>query len=573
MEKLREPVTDVFRRLKLDDGPAAGEVLSAVTIKDAEIQEACPLHECLEWRLSCLYWHQAGLSPFLENSVPYIVNNNGRLSENAAVLLFENLSEAPPDGRGITAVELGAGSGLFARLFLDAFEQICRDQGADFYDRLTYVVSDHSPRTLEHWRELGLFDAHGEHVAPVRLDAVDPAAGDAKALRAPWPARAVFCNYVLDVLPTTIWRRNGTKPEELLVSTRLGTSGPKLEELTPLTLDEIRERIRHGDISDELLPVLPLLEPSVRFGAPREIVRWGEKATAMLDTMKDGDRIAINFGAFDCLHRCASHLDDHGFILVNDYGMPGAPELGNVLPQRFGTTVAIGLNFPLLERCFSDGGLAVSTPEGDQDRSVHTRLLSRREMPRTRGALEMRFSAAVERELDAPLVAAREHVAAGRTGEGLDAYRAALERSPRDWHLLGEIAEFVGLVLRDYASGIQIARRALDLNPWTSAWLWNILGDCLYYLERYRDAHEAFLKAEMVDGKDARTCLNLGHSYACLGQHEAALASVARGLCSDKGAYHSRLLQQQEQILNALAGRRATTQEQLTRRLERLGCG
>jgi hypothetical protein len=50
--------------------------------------------------------------------VPFVVNNNGRLSETAAALLFENcLEPGPPDGR-IAVLEPAAGTGLFARYFL-----------------------------------------------------------------------------------------------------------------------------------------------------------------------------------------------------------------------------------------------------------------------------------------------------------------------------------------------------------------------------------------------------------------------------------------------------------------------
>ena len=541
-------------------------------MSDTEVHAPCPLYESLEWKLSSHYWREAGLLPFLENSVPYVVNNSGRLSENAAVLLFENLEEHPPKGGTVVAVELGAGSGLFAKLFLDAFRDICRDQNRDHYDRLTYVVSDRSPSTAEHWRQRNMFEGH-ERVQIVRIDALDPmtaclADGSTQKIESP---RAVFCNYVLDVLPATIWRKNGSKIEEMLVGTHLVPGSLKLEEVTHLTLDEIRARACGDNDASEFLPLLPMLEPQVRFGPPRNVPRWGSMAEALVRTLKDGERVAINFGAFDCLNQCLSHLEPGGFVLVNDYGMVNLEELRATIPQRFGSTVAVGLNFPLLERCFLDHGFRVQTPPGDGDRGVHTRLVSRDDLPRTGHVLTVRFAAEIERELDAPLVAAREHASAGRTSEALDAYRAVLERTPRDWNLLGEIAEFIGLIVRDFQSGIQVARRAIELNPWTSAWLWNVLGDCLYYLERYPDAHQAFLKAESIDPCDVRTSLNLGHSYACIGQHGSALLAIARGLIHDKGAYRLRLLQQQEQLLGVLAGRRSAAQDRLTRRLERLG--
>jgi tetratricopeptide (TPR) repeat protein len=567
-----ERASDTFLRLGLGEGEAVQDVLRAVRSGEVELLAACPLHASLEWQLSALFWFESGLVPFLDNSVPYLINNSGRLSESAAVVLFENLREDRPTGDGIDVVELGAGSGLFAKLFLDAFQEICRDRGEDFYQRLTYVVTDGSPRTVEDWRERKMFEAHADHVRALCLDARDPggafeAHGRAPGSRKP---RAIFCNYVLDVLPATVWRKREGRIEELLVATQLSASGPALSTLTTLTVEEIARRARDREGLRELLPLLPWLEPRVHFEEPKTPTAWDGAARAYADAMKDGERIAVNVGAFDCLERCLTHLDEHGFVMVNDYGLAGAIDQSPALPQRFGRTVAMGLNFPLLERCFVERGFSVFAPPGDEGRSVHTRLLTRGPLPQTYDALALRFSIEAERALDAPLVAAREHAAAGRTGEGLDAYRAALEHTPKDWHLLGEIAEFVGLIVRDYASGVQIARRALELNPWTSGWLWNILGDCLYYLDRQRDAHEAFLKAEAIDPDDARTNLNLAHSFAWIGQHAAALKVIARGLCHDKGAYRSRLMQQQERTLGLVASQQAALQDQMARRLERL---
>jgi tetratricopeptide (TPR) repeat protein len=366
--------------------------------------------------------------------------------------------------------------------------------------------------------------------------------------------------------------------EELLVGTPLLAGDPgattEVEELTGLTLQQLRSRARRGEDCSELLALLPLLETETRFGTPGAVPRWGAQAEALLRALNEGERIAVNFGALDCLHECVSNLDPAGFVLINDYGMvtTGGPQPAAV-PQRFGRTVAVGLNFPLLERCLQEVGLCVDAPCGDEERGVHTRLVSKEHLPRTLQALALRFSARVEQELDAPVLAAREHAAAGRLSEALDAYRAALERTPKDWNLLGEIAEFVGLVVRDFSSGVEIARRATELNPWTSAWLWNVVGDCLYYLERYPDAHEAFLRAQTIDSADVRTNLNLAHTLGIRGQHEAALSAVARGLGRDAGAYRSRLLQQQEHLLNALANKRAMEQDRLARRLERLGSG
>ncbi len=567
---------ELFQRLGLEGAPKVQETLRAVSVRDTELQAPCPLHESLEWRLSGSYWQEAGLLPFAQNSVPYIVNNSGRLSENAALLLFENLSEHPPSTERITVLELGAGSGLCAKLFLDAFRSICEERQRDFYERLSFVISDHSARTVAEWRERKMFEAHGEHAITARIDALLPnrailADGSAWQVTSP---RLVLCNYVLDVLPTTVWRKTPSGLDELLIGTHLIDAPEQLTLATGFTLAQLKARVTDDSVAalKSLLPVLPFLELEVRFAPPRPLPQWGADAEALLSSLREGDRLAVNFGAFDCLHQLTAELEEGGFVLINDYGSvttlsDGLRQTG---PQRFGDTVAIGLSFPLLERVFTRLGFEVSSPAGDEERGVHTRLLAKQRLPATRAALAARFSRDVERGLEAPLLAAREAAAAGRPSDALDSFRLALEYTPKDWQLLGEIAEFVGLTVRDFASGVQLARGALELNQWTSAWLWNVLGDCLYYLERYDDAHEAFLQAQRIDPSDVRTNLNLAHTFVNRGATDTALQMIARGLQHDRGVLRGRLLHKQEQVLAAIANREALAHDRLARRSERL---
>ena len=74
----------------------------------------------------------------------------------------------------IGVLELGGGLGLFARLFLESFSRLCRQEGADYYDRLVYVASDGSRRTVERWREAGLFTGHEAHVVLGVCDGTRP---------------------------------------------------------------------------------------------------------------------------------------------------------------------------------------------------------------------------------------------------------------------------------------------------------------------------------------------------------------------------------------------------------------
>jgi len=205
----------------------------------------------------------------------------------------------------------------------------------------------------------------------------------------------------------------------------------------------------------------------------------------------------FNHGAIAALDACLGLLDNDGFIVVNDYGPTRREDVpGHVSLQRFGGSAAQGINFPLLDLYAEKRALKLSKPSGDDEKTIHSRMLAKKPMPKVQENFSSRFSKEAYDYRQAPREQARQHQAAGRKDEALEAFKIALSTDPRNWSLIGETAEFVALQLRDFNVGLEMARAAVERNPWYSTWLWNILGDCLFCLERYADAHESYLQAE-----------------------------------------------------------------------------
>ena len=280
----------------------------------------------------------------------------------------------------------------------------------------------------------------------------------------------------------------------------------------------------------------------------------------------------LSVGALRCLARCAEHLASDGFILVNDYGPVTPEEMPKFAAlQRFGKTIGSGLNFPWLEAQLARAGLHALKPTGDETRMLHTRLVTKRVMPETNAKLEERFSAASHRYTEALVEEARQHVAAGRKNEALDAYKLLVSRHRFDWALVGEVADFLNNQIADYTAAVDLARAAVEINPHYSTWLWNILGDALYNLGRHAEAHDAYLQAERIDPRDPSTNLNLAYTYLQAGALSSALDSIRRGLENDvRGLFRDRLLEKQRHVLTAMSERHAAEQERLTRRNQRL---
>jgi tetratricopeptide (TPR) repeat protein len=546
------------------------EALRTVTVDLQVIQEFRPLARCLEWDLANLYWTTKGLLPFVDNEVPYLINNSGRASEDAALVLCANCLDGAPRAGPIRVLELGAGSGLFARYVLDAFRSVCQQEGYDYYERLTYFVSDHSPQTVKQWQERDLFAEHAVHVHTGTCDAQHPAVfRDLADITLSLTAlQAVFANYVLDVLPAAIVHAGASGPEQLCVRTHLMQHQALLRQYTALGLEEVRALAASEDPAQRarLIPLLTLLEFETAFlPVMEDRPAYLEEA---LTFGKDLHRITLNHGALDSLEECLRLLAPTGFILFSDYGPVEREGLADhAMTQRFGSSTALGINFPFLEYHFANAGRVLLKAEGDKSQPIHTRLLCRDDLPRTRAALANRYSDTSREHFEAPAAEARRHVAAGRLNEALESYRTALTRNPGNWCLIGECAEFVTLQIRDYQAGLELTRAALELNASCSAWLWNVLGDGLFCLERFDQAHEAYLQARRISPDDVRTNFNLAYTHFQRGCPDEALEAIAQGLARDfSGVYRERLLGKQQQILTALSGRWLGEQERLLKR-------
>lgn len=553
--------------------------LDSVAVRPSVIQDFRPLPQSLEWDLAKLYWRQNGVDAFGRSEVPFLINNDGRASEDAAATFFALCREAGSSlAEPITVLELGAGTGLFARFFLDAFAAICRQEGASYYDKFVYVVTDGSRRTVEQWVERNIFGPHAGHAALAVADAlcaphlewVLPVPDAAAPPRLEGLA-AVFTNYLLDVLPAAVIRQSDAGPEQLCVRTSLLDDPSSVAQYTRLSCEEIRRRAEDPEGRPELLTLLPVLELETRFEPladgeiphVAEALEWGAGLA----------RVLLNYGALTAIDKWLGQLSPHGIMLICDYGPVRREDVETQSAlQRFGGSTAHGLNWPLVEHHAEKLGIRALSAPDDEGRAIHTRLLARHAGPAMLEVFQNRFGKATHDYRQAPVDRARAAVSAGRREEALECYKNALATDARNWYLIGEAAEFVGTSLRDFAAGVELARAGLERNPWYSPWLWNVLGDCLFCMERFDDAHEAYVQASRIDPRDPRTQLNLAYTLAVRGDRAQALAAIACGLAHDvQGVYRTRLLEKQQQILLASSTRWLAEQERLARRNVRLG--
>jgi tetratricopeptide (TPR) repeat protein len=543
----------------------AEEVLAQAQAGRAVIQDFCPLADSLEWQLGQEYLRQRGNKAFLGDAspVPFVVNNDGALSQSAAEVFFAGLLAADRAGTlepEIFVLELGIGVGLFARYFLDALRDLCAAHQKDYYDRLCYVAADRSERMLLDVCRHGVLAGHAGRYRLRLADALNPAEHLPRDLAyqgcAGRPFRAVFLNYLLDCLPAAVLDFGEDGVKQLCVRTCLARN-VRLEDFTELTVAALAERARTGDARArrDLLEVYGLFASEYDYRTVNlASVPHGEFAREF--ARGRARRLLHSYGAVQSLERLLELVRDDGFVLVNDYGQTEVKEEDDFEHQRFSLATFVGINFPLLRAYFGEAGRCRWLEPVEEAGGIHSRLLSRRPAAEVLDRFQACFGKAAHDRRQEPVARARDCVRAGRFEMAATFYHQALERQPANWVLLNEVALFLTFTLRDVKAGIDMAKVALAQNPTCSAELWNTLGDALFEHGRAAEARAAYRRALQVNEADVRARYNLAWVHQREQDHAAALAVIAEGLALDRtGEYRDRLLQKQQEVLAQVAAR------------------
>jgi tetratricopeptide (TPR) repeat protein len=551
-------------QVRRDDHGAftAETVLRSVQSERTLVQDFCPLAESIEWQLGQRYWHERGNKAFLSDAspVPYLINNDGNLSTNAAHLLFASLNAAERRGTLPTEVftlELGIGVGLFARYFLDAFRDLCLRNGKDYYDRLCYIAGDRSEQMLLDACRHGVFAKHPARYVLRVMDAREPERTLLEDLAFPRgmsrPLQAVFLNYVLDCLPPAVLEVDDSEVRQLCVRSCLAR-GVNLLDFTDISADQLTQRGASSNLRHEreLLEIFGLFASEYAYHpVDIDLVPYGDFALRFARSTTK--RLLHNYGAIQCLERLLDFTRDDGFILISDYGLTQITAADEHEHQRFSNATSIGLNFPLLKAYFGDTGKYSWIEPPTENKDIHFRLLGHEPSAETTACFVDRFRKESFDRMREPEQRARDFAKAGRFEIAATNYRQALECQPSNWALMGEIAQFLTYSLRHAKGAADMAKLALDLNPIASE-LWNTLGDCQFECGRVADAKQAYLQAARLNSHDARTHYNLAWVFAHEKDYAAALRQIAESLSLDwTGQYRERLLQKQGEVVARMA--------------------
>ncbi|VTR91661.1 tetratricopeptide repeat protein : Uncharacterized protein OS=Delftia acidovorans CCUG 274B GN=HMPREF9701_05386 PE=4 SV=1: TPR_16 [Gemmata massiliana] len=557
------------------------------------LQDFTPLADSLEWELGARYFARRGSDAFFTERVPvpFVVNNNGLHSRHAAEVLFSALTFDETPVEQIIVLELGIGLGLFARYFLDAFRDLCIARGADYYDRITYVAADYSERMLLDAVRRGTFQNHpGRYVLRV-IDALDP---QTAILCDPLlqgatdrPLSAVFLNYVLDCLPTTVLCAG---PEltvgapcstvyahgslhQLCVRTCLAR-GVDLREYTEYTCTDLVHLAGSANPAEResLLDLFGLFASEYDYRPVRcEDLPY---SALIADAVPNREGLMVHcYGAIASLEKILALLHARGIILVNDYpGLEGFESGAQFEHQRYGNGVFVGINFDLLKRYFTDWSCAAGSEflgsvdwvEPEQSGSqICSRLLGRNINSEVAATFRRCFDGSISLVQDRSAESARVFAEQGRFESAATAYRTALESAPWDWLMINEGANFLTFGLGAAQTGLELARAGLELNPCCSSDLWNSYGDALFALGLVARARSAYKRALDICADDVQARYNLAWVFLHFKEHGEALRVIGEALARDwRGTFRDRLLQKQAEIMADLS--RRTQQETRT---------
>lgn len=571
-----------------------GLPVSPATADDGAVllEDWTPMGQCVDWRAGLQSWAWQADRLFNEQRVPNLAHDSGVISHRNASVLAAWCASHVEQGtlpESIVVMELGMGTGLHLRFLLDHFQKLCTERELDWYSRLTVYATDISRGVLENARARKLFGGHEGRVQLGHTSAFEPGVfrplGDGDAIDLSGTLHAIYANYVLDLMPMDLFRRQrsdaGVQWQAVLARTWLAQP-ERMSVYVDLDLETLRSAIAAGDFR-ALIELFPLTEVELRtfpvdLSAHPDLAvleRLADRIEADLgadhELLADGTVACHSGGALRVAARITRALAADGFAVVRDVGLTTAALAA--VPRtysHYGPTAASGVNMVELDDWFARGadgqepGLRCVAPGVDGPRHQAARFLSRTELPAAEKTFQTSFHADSFADAEAIVTKARSEPDAATA---LQHYRTALRQEPDNWVLMVEAARRVLAGQLDPKLALLLARRAAALNPEYSPDLWTVYGDAAWASGDRKAAREAYGYALEVNARDAAAHFGLAFVDAELGHFRSAFKHIGEALAHDTdGQLRPRVLRLLDVCLRGQQQLRAEETERLGRR-------
>jgi len=482
-----------------------------------------PIWGCAAARVARSAWVDCGLEVFLRTDVPYGATSSGRLSNDAVQLLLETGKKSRP----CRFLEIGAGSGLFAKLFLDSLKV----DAPDIYQNCTYVLTDGNAKMLESQADYGVLAGHETHIETRVFDASGA-----------WPDDfsgafdAVFGSYILDSLPV-----------EFLMVGESGTQRMEARCALPAQNEALEDALKIPGFA-HLGPFLPLtknmgLQTRHRPAPPLPY------ASAIGPPEGEDTPMVHSHGALACMENIARALAPGGFAMLSDYGTITPREPSETIEfQSFGASAAYAVNFHQIDTHFADHPVSYLKPDAEEGHLI-TRVFYNGEADGLAPLVNLLFGEVRQRALRLPVDAAREMLRANAFHAARRLYSKAMELQPQNWALAEEVAELLLMASKDFADAKALAEFGLSLNPFAPG-LHRIIAEASFEMGDLSGAENALETCLRYAGDTPQARLLEARMRLKSGAHESALLAIAKGLATDRESDHrDALLTLQNDIL------------------------
>ncbi len=490
-------------------------VVSRGALSGVPVEDFQPMWNSAAMRIARSAWTDCGLEVFLRMDVPYGATSSGRLSGDAVQLLLET----GPKTRPCRFLEIGAGSGIFAKIFLD----LLKAQAPQIYKTCTYVVTDGNARMLESQAEYGVLAEHAAHIETRTFDA-----------SAPWPADfahgfdGIFGSYILDSLPIEVLSVGESGVQKMVARCTLPARNQALEDALKIP------GFAH------LAPFLPIAKS---LNIQTRYIKAGPLPYAAAVPPPEGEDTPMvhSYGALACIESIGKALRPGGFAMLSDYGTLTPREPGEQIGfQNFGASAALAVNFHQIDGWFAGKDIAYIKPDAEEGQLI-TRVLYNGPEEQIFDLVDLLFGEARQRALRLPVEAAREMLRANAFEQARQLYGKAMALQPDNWALSEEVAELLLLGAKDFSDAITLAEMGLGLNPYSPN-LHRIIAEAKFELGDLGGAKNALDQCFALAGDTPYSRLLQAKIAFKSGETREALMAIARGLAADKEADHREAL-------------------------------
>ena len=296
------------------------------------------------WSIHELYFKNIGLKAWSSGALPFAGVTSYSETQKKVLLLVENLKQLGYENHNkpIKVLEIGAGSGEFAKNFIYALENFCHSLDLNFHERLEYYVTDYAETTIDEVRKhkkLKKFPNIKYFQFDVLMDT------ESSSLRDFFGGFQCICStYLLDQLPNRVIAKSGNKYYEKYIKLCIEEDFRNNEEIRKKVLKsnkwikKIKKKFdfRELDLEDSI--------PKLDFDALEKCFRVN----------KDESTVIYSYGALEAVKNSMKLLSEDGLLIFSDFNAASRPGVDVYEPCYYGNSLAQPVNFSFLYNYFAE---------------------------------------------------------------------------------------------------------------------------------------------------------------------------------------------------------------------------